>query len=75
VAADFARRSGYGQSPEFYARYLIDHIRFELGTAELKGLATFYRLAAEHGLIEAAPELRFYERARGRESDRLAAGG
>lgn len=75
VAADFSRRSGYGQSPEFYVRYLTDHIRFELGTAELKGLATFYRLAADHGLIEAAPELRFYERTGTRESDKLAAAG
>jgi chorismate dehydratase len=75
VAEDFFRRSGHGPSAEFYAHYLTDHIRFELGTAELKGLATFYRLAADHGLIEAAPELRFYERAAARESERLTAGG
>jgi len=75
VAADFSRRSEYGPSAEFYARYLTDHIRFGLGTAELKGLATFYRLAADHGLIETAPELRFYERAAALESKGLAAGG
>jgi chorismate dehydratase len=41
-------------------RYLRDNIRYYLGPAELEGLATFYRYAAEAGLVPTAGELRFY---------------
>lgn len=70
-----ARRQGQGQisgiarafqqewsgSAELYERYLREHIYFDLGKAELAGLHRFYVLACEHGLIEAVPELRFYQ--------------
>jgi chorismate dehydratase len=42
------------------ARYLRDNIRYELGAAERVGLETFYRYAAELGLVADAGELRFY---------------
>ncbi len=47
---------------ELYERYLRDHISYDLGEAEMRGLRELYRLAREHGVIEAEPELRFYER-------------
>ena len=51
----------FAGSAEFYERYLTDNISFDLGEAEIEGLHKFYRLAQRHGLIEAVPELRFYE--------------
>ena len=47
---------------ELYERYLRDHITYDLGEGELRGLREFYRLARVHGVIEAEPELRFYDR-------------
>ena len=41
-------------------RYLRDNIRYVLGDDELEGLRTFYRYAAEEGLVPAAQELEFY---------------
>jgi len=41
-------------------RYLRDNIRYVLGEEELEGLRTFYRYAAEEGLVSGAQELRFY---------------
>ena len=41
-------------------RYLRDNIRYVLGDEELEGLRTFYRYAAEEGLVSGAQELRFY---------------
>jgi chorismate dehydratase len=41
-------------------RYLRDNIRYVLGDEELEGLRTFYRYAAEEGLVSGARELRFY---------------
>ena len=41
-------------------RYLRDNIRYVLGDDELDGLRTFYRYAAEEGLVSGARELRFY---------------
>jgi chorismate dehydratase len=41
-------------------RYLRDNIRYVLGDAELEGLRTFYRYAAEEGLVAGAQELRFF---------------
>ena len=40
--------------------YLRDNIRYVLGEEELEGLRTFYRYAAEEGLVSGAQELRFY---------------
>jgi chorismate dehydratase len=42
------------------ARYLRDNIRYVLGDEELEGLRTFYRYAAELGLVSRAGDLRFY---------------
>jgi chorismate dehydratase len=41
-------------------RYLRDNIRYVLGNDELEGLRTFYRYAAEEGLVPAAGELTFF---------------
>ena len=61
IARTFERE--YPGSIELYERYLREHIHFDLGEAELTGLRQFYSLAHEHGLIEAVPELRFYDMA------------
>jgi predicted solute-binding protein len=42
------------------ARYLRDNIRYFLGDEELEGLQTFYRYAAELGLVSYDGALRFY---------------
>ena len=43
------------------SRYLRDNIQYFLGSQELEGLQTFYRYAAELGLVPASDgELRFY---------------
>ena len=42
------------------ARYLRDNIRYVLGDEELEGLQTFYRYAAELGLVSYDGALRFY---------------
>jgi chorismate dehydratase len=41
-------------------RYLRDNIRYVLGDEELEGLKTFYRYAAEAGLVSGARELTFF---------------
>jgi predicted solute-binding protein len=43
------------------SRYLRDNIRYLLGGDELEGLRTFYRYAAEAGLVSSAGELRLYQ--------------
>ena len=45
------------------ARYLQDNIKYYLGTEERAGLETFYRYAAETGLVPRADDLRFFEQA------------
>ncbi len=42
-------------------RYLRDNIRYGLGGDERAGLETFYRYAAEIGVVESADSLRFYD--------------
>ena len=42
------------------SRYLRDNIRYVLGGDELEGLRTFYRYAAEAGLVSSDGELRLY---------------
>jgi chorismate dehydratase len=42
------------------AAYLRDNIKYYLRDSELAGLRTFYRYAAEAGLVSAAPEPQFY---------------
>jgi chorismate dehydratase len=41
-------------------RYLRDNIRCYLGCEEIEGLTTFYRYAAELGLVSFDGEMRFY---------------
>lgn len=50
----------HGGDPALYERYLQRHIDFDLDDAALEGLRAFYTKASAHGLIESAPELRFY---------------
>lgn len=47
---------------EFYLSYLCDHLKYPLGPDECAGLMEFYRRAHRLGLINAVPELWFYER-------------
>ena len=42
------------------ARYLRDNIRYRVGDAELEGLRTFYRYAAELNLVSFDGQLRFF---------------
>jgi chorismate dehydratase len=58
IARDFSAESGGDAA--FYERYLRDYICFDLGDAEIAGLKRFYALAAQQGLIQAEPALRFY---------------
>jgi predicted solute-binding protein len=41
-------------------QYLRDNIRYSLGSDEQQGLETFYRYAAELGLVTFDGPLRFY---------------
>jgi chorismate dehydratase len=43
------------------AAYLRDNIKYYLGNEERAGLETFYRYAAEAGVVERRDELRFFE--------------
>ncbi len=60
---DGVARAYYPDDPAREAvarRYLRDNIRYVLGAEELEGLGTFYRYAAEAGLVTGAQDLRFY---------------
>jgi len=48
-----------GLSPAVVEDYLRHALHFELDRGDLEGLATFYRMAAEDGLIPSAAALRF----------------
>lgn len=61
--ADGVARAYYPDDPARQAvarQYLRDNIRYVLGAEELEGLRTFYRYAAEAGLVPEARELQFY---------------
>jgi chorismate dehydratase len=51
-----------GLSPAVVEDYLRHALHFELDAGDLEGLAAFYRLAAEDGLISAARPLAYLER-------------
>jgi len=56
-------RAYFPDAPEHQAvgaRYLRDNIKYYLGDEERAGLETFYRYAAEAGLVPSAGALRFY---------------
>jgi chorismate dehydratase len=60
---DGVARAYYPDDPARQAvarRYLRDNIQYVLGPEELEGLRTFYRYAAEAGLVAQARELLFY---------------
>lgn len=62
-ATDEVARAYYPDDPERQAvakRYLRDNIRYVLGDEELEGLRTFYRYAAEEGLVSTAGALTFF---------------
>ena len=59
IATNYARNNP--RSPSFYAAYLTENMRFGLGEREIAGLRTLYRYAAELGLIEQEPDIRFYK--------------
>jgi chorismate dehydratase len=62
--SDEVARAYYPDDPDRQAvakRYLRDNIQYFLGDDELDGLRTFYRYAAEAGLVPADCELRFFE--------------
>ena len=64
AAADGVAHAYYPDDPGREAvarRYLRDNIRYVLGDEELEGLRTFYRYAAEEGLVSGAQELRFFQ--------------
>ncbi|MEP6673090.1 MAG: menaquinone biosynthesis protein [Chthoniobacter sp.] len=52
--------SGEARDPDFTRRYLMHHIRFELGEGEKAGIEKFRELLAKHGFIaEAKTPLRY----------------
>jgi chorismate dehydratase len=63
AGSDEVARAYYPDDPARQAvasRYLRDNIRYGLGDEELEGLRTFYRYAAEAGLVSGARELTFF---------------
>jgi chorismate dehydratase len=61
--SDEVARAYYPDDPGRQAvarRYLRDNIRYGLGDEELEGLRTFYRYAAEAGLVSGVRELTFF---------------
>ena len=61
--ADGVARAYFPDDPARQAvarRYVRENIQYYLGYEELEGLRTFYRYAAEAGLVPAAQELRFF---------------
>ena len=56
-------RAYFATAPEHHAlgaQYLQDNIKYHLGGAERAGLETFYRYAAEAGVVADAGRLDFY---------------
>ena len=58
IALQFSQTKGVPAA--LCARYLTQHIRYDLDDEALKGLRRFYALAYRHGQIEAVPSLDFY---------------
>lgn len=46
-------------APDVVERYLLRHLRFALGGAELEGLEEFFRRAHDHGLIQRLEPIHF----------------
>jgi chorismate dehydratase len=60
VALDASERFGF---PAGYLARYFDRLRYRFGSRERAGLEQFYAMAAEIGVIESAPPLRFAETA------------
>jgi chorismate dehydratase len=63
AGSDEVARAYYPDDPDRQAvakRYLRDNIQYFLGDEELEGLRTFYRYAAEAGLVPGDRGLQFY---------------
>jgi chorismate dehydratase len=63
ACSDEVARAYYPDDPARQAvakRYLRDNIQYFLGDDELEGLRTFYRYAAEQGLVPGGRALQFY---------------
>jgi len=56
IAEDYAW--GGRRDPEVARRYLTENIHCRLGAREVRAIETFLGLAARHGVIDRAPELR-----------------
>jgi chorismate dehydratase len=59
-APSIAASYNSGVDPQHALRYLRSVIRYDLGRREKEGLARFYRLAQERGLLTQAKELEFH---------------
>ena len=59
IAREWARRMGLAEAE--IVRYLQENIHYQLDAECRKGLARYFELAAECGVIERAPELEFWE--------------
>lgn len=59
-APSIASSYNSGVDPKHAIRYLRNVIRYDLGRREKEGLARFYRLAQERGLLIQAKELEFH---------------
>jgi chorismate dehydratase len=58
ISGEYAEGRSFPDS--FYAAYLRDSIRFDLGDAELEGMRRFFGYAEELDLIKRAPDISFY---------------
>jgi len=56
IAAEYSWNGA--RHAELARSYLLEHIRYRLGSAELDGLTAFLRAAADAGIIDAAPTIR-----------------
>lgn len=52
--------AGKEKDPAAALTYLTDNIRYNVGADEKKAISLFSQLAAKHGLIETAAEIRYY---------------
>jgi chorismate dehydratase len=73
IAREWSPRMGLSQ--EAITGYLRENIHYTLDAECRKGLALYFRLAAECGVIERVPELEFLEEGHAAGRRGLCAGG
>jgi chorismate dehydratase len=66
IAKEWAPRMGLSEAG--ISSYLLENIHYRLDAECRRGLARYFELAVECGVIEHAPELEFWQRSDGRES-------